>query len=376
MLDLASRQRDFDDFDGRVYLNTAAEGIPPKIVGEALQQYFRDKQLGMDGRIPHFEQWEQAKAEAARMLGLESSEIGLCSCTSEAYNLLSLALRLRAGDEVIVNELDFPAGVTPWLQPVCPATVRVWRAHQNQLDLSDLPNLLSSKTRLVTLSLVSFYNGFTIPLEETISIIRKYSAAMIALDVTQALGRIPLNVTGIDFVVSSTHKWILSTHGGGIVAVPKSVADRIQVPAGGWLHLDDAFGMNRFEKATSKVGAQGFSVGMPNFPAVYALRSALSYMNQVGIAKLHQACWPMMERCYQGLKELPIELLTPDDRSTWAGIIAFRHLHAEQLHHALHQQNIHVMHQAGRMRVAIHGYNTMDDIERFLNAMIAELGKK
>lgn len=376
MLDLASRLRDFDNFDGRVYLNTAAEGIPPKVVGEALQQYFRDKQLGMDGRLLHFEQWEQAKAEAARMLGFESSEIGLCSCTSEAYNLLSLALKLRAGDEVVVNELDFPAGVTPWLQPVCPATVRVWRARKHQLDLSDLPNLLSSKTRLVTLSLVSFYNGYTIPLEETITAIRKHSPAMIALDVTQALGRIPMNIAGIDFVVSSTHKWILSSHGGGIVVVPKGVADRIQVPAGGWLHLDDAFGANRFEKAVSKLGAPGFSVGMPNFPAVYALRSALSYMNQVGIEKIHQACKPMMERCYQGLKELPLEMLTPEDRSTWGGIIAFRYLHAEQLHRALHQQNIHVMHQAGRVRVAIHGYNTMDDIDRFLNAMIAETGNK
>jgi cysteine desulfurase / selenocysteine lyase len=369
MLELNSRQKDFDGLDGRVYLNTAAEGIPPKVVGESLQQYFRDKQLGMDGRLPHFEQWEQAKVEAAKMLGFKPDEIGLCSCTSEAFNLLSLALQLQAGDEVVVNELDFPASITPWLQPTCPATVRCWRARDNRLLATDLQSLLSSKTRLVTLSLVSFYNGFTVPLEETIATIRKHSPAMIAVDVTQALGRIPLKFEDVDFVVSSTHKWILSSHGGGIVAIPKSMRDRIQVPAGGWLHIEDAFGPKRFEQATSKFGAAGFSVGMPNFPAVYALSAALKYMNQVGVAKIDEVCRPMMEACYQGLKKLPIEVLTPADQSSWAGILAFRHANAESLHRVLHQQNIHVMHQAGRMRIAIHGYNTMDDIECFLRAI-------
>ena len=50
MLTPLSRTRDFPSLGGRVYLNSAAEGIPPLAVGEALQQYFRDKLLGMDGR--------------------------------------------------------------------------------------------------------------------------------------------------------------------------------------------------------------------------------------------------------------------------------------------------------------------------------------
>ena len=52
MLDAVTRARDFPSLGGMVYLNTAAEGIPPLAVGEALGQYFRDKQLGMDGRLP------------------------------------------------------------------------------------------------------------------------------------------------------------------------------------------------------------------------------------------------------------------------------------------------------------------------------------
>ena len=65
MLTPASRARDFPTLKGRAYLNTAAEGIPPVAVGEALEQYFRDKQLGMDGRKAHAAQWEAAKALTA-----------------------------------------------------------------------------------------------------------------------------------------------------------------------------------------------------------------------------------------------------------------------------------------------------------------------
>jgi cysteine desulfurase/selenocysteine lyase len=124
MLTAATRRRDFPSLEGMTYLNTAAEGVPPLAVREALDQYFRDKQLGMDGRPLHAAQWEAVRALAGEFLGLSAAEVGVCSCSSEAYNLAALALRLRDGDEVVINDLDFPAGATPWLQPTCPADVR------------------------------------------------------------------------------------------------------------------------------------------------------------------------------------------------------------------------------------------------------------
>src|SRR6266513_762005 len=150
MLTPKTRKRDFPSLDGRAYLNSAAEGIPPLAVGEALQQYFEDKQLGMDGRKAHAAQWDAAKALVAEFFGLSPAEIGICSCSSEAYNLAALALRLQEGDEVVVNDLDFPAGATPWLQASCPATARVWRNRAGALRVEDLIPLLGTKTRLVT----------------------------------------------------------------------------------------------------------------------------------------------------------------------------------------------------------------------------------
>jgi cysteine desulfurase/selenocysteine lyase len=56
-----SRRCSFPSLDGRVYLDTAAEGILPLVVGAALNVYFGDKKRAMDGRESHFRQWEAAR---------------------------------------------------------------------------------------------------------------------------------------------------------------------------------------------------------------------------------------------------------------------------------------------------------------------------
>lgn len=375
MLSPVSRARDFPTLSGRAYLNSAAEGLPPLAVGEALAQYFHDKQLGMEGRKQHAAQWEAAKALTAEFFGLTPEEIGICSCSSEAYNLAAMALRLKGGDEVVVNDLDFPAGATPWLQPACPATAKVWRNRAGALRVEDLVPFLSSQTRLVTVSLVSFFNGFRIALPEIVAAVRKHSSALLAVDVTQALGRIPLDLTGADLIVSSTHKWILASHGGGLVGVPSARAAEWTVPAGGWFNLEDPFGANRFEKAVSKPGAAGFTVGMPNYPAIYAIRAGLDYIRNVGVANIDTAARPLVLSLLAELKKLPVELLTPDEPEHIAGILAFRHPRAEELHRRLLAANVHVMSHAGRLRVAIHGYNTGEDVERLLKQLRTALAE-
>lgn len=348
------------------YLNTAAEGIPPQAVIEALHQYAEDKQLGMDGRKLHEAQWQRLREHAAMFFGLSPDDVGICSCSSEAFNLATLALQLREGDEIIINDLDFPAGATPWLQPACPAAARLWRSRQGALRMDDLVPLLSAKTRLVTLSLVSFYNGHTVALPAVVEVVRRHSDAMIAVDVTQALGRIPLDLRGADLIVSSTHKWILGSHGGGLVGVPPERAGAWTVPAGGWFNLRNAFDADRFERVVTKPGAAGFSVGMPNYPAVYAVHAAMRYIGGLGVQAIDDHARPLVRACLDELKRLPVELVTPDEPGGLAGILAFRCARADRVHDRLHGRGIHVMSHAGRLRVAIHGYNTATDVERFL----------
>lgn len=369
MLTPESRRRDFPSLEGRAYLNTAAEGIPPRAVGEALARYARDKELGMDGRAPHAAEWQAVRELTAHFYGLTADEVGICSCSSEAYNLAALALRPKPGDEVVVNDLDFPAGATPWLQPGYPAEAKVWRSRGGALRVDDLVPLLGPRTRLVTVSLVSFFNGFALRLPEVVAAVRKHSPALLAVDVTQALGRVPLDLAGADLVVSSTHKWILASHGGGLVGVPAARAADWTVPAGGWFNLDDPFGPNRFGPAVSKPGAAGFAVGMPNYPAVYAVRAALEYVRGVGVEAIDRHARPLTLHCLEEVRKLPVELLTPVEPEHVAGILAFRHPRAAEVHARLHAAGVHVMSHAGRLRVAVHGYNTAEDVERFLREL-------
>ena len=378
MLDTATRTRDFPSLEGVVYLNTAAEGIPPLAVGAALATYFHDKQLGMDGRLRHAAVHAEARRLAAAMIGLDRDDVAICSCSSEAFNLAALALRLEDGDEVVVTDLDFPASVTPFLQRSCPATVTVWRSREGSLHPDDLAPLLSPRTRLVSLPLVSFYNGFRADVPAVADIVHRRSQALLAVDVTQGLARIPLDrasgaLDGADLVVSSTHKWLLGPHGGGIVGVPPERRSVWTVPAGGWFNIENAFGVGRFESAESLPGAASFAVGMPNYPALYPIRAALEYVSGVGVAAINCHAAPLMARCLAGLRDLGVDLLSPVDLAQLAGILAFRHPEAERVQRYLHARGIHVMHHAGRLRVAIHGYTTADDVDTFLRELAAAL---
>lgn len=375
MLEPETRQADFPSLSSMTYLNTAAEGIPPRPVAEALKEYYQDKLLGMDGRELHFAKWEAIKKEAAGFYGLSPEEVSVCSCSSEAYNLAAGALQLKEGDEVVINDLDFPSGCTPWLQHGCPAKVKVWRSRDGALRMDDLISLLGPKTRLITVSLVSFYNGYKVPLPELIRTIRDKSPALLSMDVTQALGRIPLDLKGVDLIVSSTHKWVLAAHGGGLVGIPSDRAKEWTVHAGGWFNLENPFGPKRFEQAIAKPGAAGFTVGMPNFPSVYAIHAALKYIRRIGVNEIDSHTRPLVLACLEGLRKLPVKLLTPYEPNSIAGILSFEHAKAERIHHHLHLQNIHIMHHAGRLRVSIHGYNTMDDVEFFLTELEKALKK-
>lgn len=371
MLTESTRLHDFPTLTGITYLNTAAESIPPRCTGEAIESYWRDKLRGMKGRDGHFAQVEACREISARMLGLEPTEVSFCSCSSEAYNLLASALQLGPSDEVVVTDLDFPAGITPWLRAANPPHLRVWKAVDGELNANVLIPLLNEHTKLVQVSLVSFYNGHRIDWQPFHDTVRRVAPnAVISVDITQALGRVELKCLGADILISSTHKWTLGIHGGCIIGVPKAGAARLTTHAGGWLHLENAFDADRFERAAPKSGAASFSVGMPNFVALYALNASLRYLGDIGVENIAAHADPLVAEAEAGLRDLGI---TPMCKWNGTGILAFQHPRSTELHAALERENVHVMHNAGRIRIAVHGYNTKQDIQHFLSVFATVL---
>ena len=373
MLTESTRLHDFPTLSGITYLNTAAESIPPRCTGEAIESYWRDKLRGMKGRDGHFAQVEACREVSARMLGLQTSEVSFCSCSSEAYNLLASALQLGRGDEVVVTDLDFPAGVTPWLRAAETPVLRVWTALDGALAATQLAPLLNERTKLVQVSLVSFYNGHRIDWKPFHEMVRRLAPnAILSVDITQALGRVVLDCAGADILISSTHKWTLGIHGGCIIGIPAASASRLTTRAGGWLHLQNAFDADRFERAVPKTGAASFSVGMPNFVALYALNASLRYLESVGVANIAAHADPLVIEAEAELRALGVKALC---RWNGTGILAFQHPRSTELHAALEQEKIHVMHNAGRIRIAVHGYNTQDDVQQFLRVLATLLRK-
>jgi selenocysteine lyase/cysteine desulfurase len=370
MLTTESLRADFPALEGITYLNTAAESIPPRCVGEAIAQYTHDKGLGMRGRVPHFAAVEACREISAKLVGLKTEEVSFCSCSSEAYNLLAGALDLGPDDEVVVSDLDFPAGATPWLRAARPPRVKVWRARQGELRTEDLLPLLGAKTRLVQVSLVSFYNGFRIDWPALRDAVRSLAPqAALSVDITQAFGRVELGCSDADILISSTHKWTLGIHGGCVIGVPEAGAERLTTKAGGWFHLTNAFEADRFEKAVTKPGAASFSVGMPNFVSLYALNASLRYLDGIGIDAISRHADPLVTRVHAGLVDLGLAPLAPLRPEFPTGIVSFIHPRSAEIHAALEREEIHVMHQAGRVRVAVHGYNTADEVARLLGVI-------
>ncbi len=377
MLTPESRLRDFPSLASRAYLNTAAESVPPLCVGEAIQTYWQDKLRGMKGRDGHFAQVEACREISARMIGRETSEVGFCSCSSEAYNLLATALNLRSDDEVVVTDLDFPAGATPWLRAVQPPRSRLWESRNGVLSVEDLLPLLNERTRLVQVSLVSFFNGYRLPWAPLRDAVRRLAPqALISVDITQALGRVVLDCHDADIVISSTHKWTLGIHGGCIVGIPKNRASALTTHAGGWFHLTNAFEADRFQRAATKEGAASFSVGMPNFVSLYALNASLRYLESIGVPAIARHADPLVAAVHEGLLKLGITPMAPYQPDCPSGILAFRHPQTAALAAALEQENIHVMHHAGRIRIAVHGYNAAEDVEKLLAVLTTALARE
>jgi selenocysteine lyase/cysteine desulfurase len=363
-----SRLNDFSSLRSQVYLDTGAEGIPPHSVFDAVQRYCADKAIGVKGRVQHFAELDRCREITAQFLKLSPEEVAFCSCSAEAYNLLATALHPTADDEIVLNELDYPSGTTPWLAPNCAAKTRMWKARTGKLAVEDLKPLLSSRTKLVQTSLVSFYSGFLLDWKPFVALVRQSCPqAILAVDVTQALGRCVIDCSDADFIVSSTHKWVLGIHGTGIIGVPRRRASELTAHAGGWFNLDNAFTPNRFDGPAIKTGAASYACGMPSFAPIYALNTALRYLAGIGVSAIAEHADRLVQQLCAGLVEIGLQPMAGSNNRS--GIVCFRHEKGAAIAERLAQQSIMVNFNIDRVRISVHGYNTRKDIEQILVAL-------
>jgi selenocysteine lyase/cysteine desulfurase len=352
------------------YLDTAAEGLPPVTVEAALAEYWREKRRGTPGRQRHYQVQSEAEQAVAKLLGSNPQDVVLLGNTSDALNLFAHSIDWRDGDEVLVSDLEFPSNVIVWLRlrhrgvklVVVPTTggetrIEDWTAH------------LSARTRVVSVSQVSYKTGTRIPFLEALADEAHSAGALFCVDATQALGRVPVHVRGVDFLVASSYKWLLATHGLGVVYIAPQIRDRLSEATAGWYSVEQVFHSERFSTYTPKKSASRLQAGMPNFPALYALNASANFLLNIGIEQIESTLRPLVAKLRQGLIDQGRELLTPPGAEFASGIVSFASESPEALMANLAGKGVIVWGGDGRVRISIHFYNDAADIERCLAAL-------
>lgn len=353
-----------------VYLDTAAEGIPPLACADALAGYYRDKSNGTPGRKGLFEAQQQARCAAARLLATTPDNIAFLGNATDGLNLLANSIDWHPGDEVVITDLEFPSNVLVWLHLRARGMrVRVLQSHSGQVSYEQFADAIGPRTRLVSVSYVSYKSGARLPYLRQLADATHSAGALFCVDATQALGRVPVPIDQVDYLVASTYKWLLGTHGLGIVYLSPALRDRLNPAWVGWCSVPDIFTPDRFERFEFRPGADRLEAGMANFPALCAIRYSLELLLDADVATIYERLAPLVTRLRAGIAALGLDLLTPPGPECASGIVSFEHPNALKIGAALEQSGIIPWAGDGRVRASVHLYNDEADIERYLEAL-------
>lgn len=352
------------------YLDTAAEGLPPSTAEAELANYWREKSRGTPGRVRLYEKQRETEEAAAKLLGTSPDYVAFLSNSSEGLNLLANSIDWREGDEVLICDLEFPSNVVVWLRLkelgvrliVIPTTGGVMR-------LEDWTSRLSRKTRVVSVSQVSYKTGTQAPFLQSLAEETHRTGALFCVDATQALGRVPVSVQGVDYLVASSYKWLLGTHGLGLVYMSEEAREQVTPRTAGWYSIESVFHARRFETFDRKSNAGQLQSGMPNFPALFAMSAGMDVLLSVGVDRLDRELRPLVKALRDRLEEQGRSLLTPAGSEFASGIVSFDCEQAEAKATWLASQKVIVWGGDGRIRVSVHLYNDESDIERCLDAI-------
>jgi cysteine desulfurase/selenocysteine lyase len=294
----------------------------------------------------------------------------LLANSSEALTLLGNSMEWRPGDEVLICDLEFPSNVIAWLR-LREQGVRlvVVPSRNGAVSLDDWLAHLSPRTRLMCVSQVSYKTGTQFPYLPELARESRRRGAVFCLDTTQALGRVPVSISDVDFMVASSYKWLLGTHGLGVVYLAPEFRERIKTATAGWYSVESVFHGERFESFKQKNCAGQLQAGMPNFPAIFALHAGIEHLLGAEVNSIDASLRPLMSKLHSGLQAQGRTLLTPADRSFASGIVSIAHPQPESLSTKLAERGVIVWGGDGRVRFSVHLYNVEEDIQLCLDTL-------
>ena len=278
-----------------VYFDNGATSQKPQVVIDAIATYYSEINANIHRGVHTLSQLATDAYEASRtkiqnhINAQFAHEVLFTSGTTHSVNLVAngFASILKAGDEVLVSALEHHSNIVPW-QMLCEKTGAVLKVipinEKGELVMEKFDQLLSDKTKIVTVNHISNALGTINPIKYMIDKAHQFGAAVF-IDGAQAVPHLKPNVQELDcdFYAFSGHK-ICGPTGTGILYGKEAWLNKLPPYQGGGEMIKEV----TFEKTTYAELPHKFEAGTPNIAGGIVLGTAVDYMNSVGFENIQK----------------------------------------------------------------------------------------
>lgn len=352
----------------QIYLNHAAVSPLSTPVKQMLQVYLQDRSTGSIENYPSVVSRMQTLRESlAYFIGTPHPEqIALVQNTSSGINLLAAGLDWQPGQRVLLNAMEFPANVYPFLALKSQGVeVDIVPARDGTIELEDLAAAIRPETRVLSISWVQFLSGQRMDLK-ALGQLCKQHGVIFCVDGIQALGAAHLNVVdlGIDVFVAGGHKWLMGLQGQGFAYIAPWLLPQLKMSQVGWLSVEDAWELLDY-KLVLRPDATRYDLGTPNAIGQAALLAALKVFGRYEQAEITEHVLNLSSFLVEELQRRQLKLLTPMQSDQRLGIVTCEHHKAPEIHQALENKGIKASVREGRyLRFSPHFYNSIFELEQ------------
>ncbi|MBU0528310.1 cysteine desulfurase [bacterium] len=297
-LDINKIRSDFPIFADKslVYLDSAATTQKPKQVIDAVSDFYSNYYANVhrgiyDLSIKATEAYHSARKKVANFINASDwRSIVFTSGTTESINLVAYSWarkNLHKGDEILITEMEHHSNIVPWQLVAEETGVTLKYIPINTdgtLDLSNIGELITNKTKLVSVIHQSNVFGTINPIKEII-VKAKSVNALTFIDAAQSIPHSPINVQDwdCDFLAFSGHK-MLGPTGIGVLYGKTELLDSMTPFMGG----GDMINSVTMAKSTWNDIPYKFEAGTPKIAQAIGLGAAIDYINEIGLANIHE----------------------------------------------------------------------------------------
>jgi cysteine desulfurase/selenocysteine lyase len=278
-----------------VYFDNGATSQKPQVVIDAIATYYQEINANIHRGVHTLSQlatdaYEVSRAKIQNHINAKfPHEVLFTSGTTHGVNLVAngFASLLKAGDEVLVSALEHHSNIVPW-QMLCEKTGAVLKVipmnEKGELVMAEFDQLLSNKTKIVTVNHISNALGTINPIKYIIDRAHQFGA-VVFIDGAQAVPHLKPNVQELDcdFYAFSGHKMCGPT-GTGILYGKEAWLNQLPPYQGGGEMIKEV----TFEKTTYADLPHKFEAGTPNIAGGIVLGTAVDYMNSIGFENIQK----------------------------------------------------------------------------------------